>query len=416
MSATKQIEQGSGLAVVAGAWCRGEETVAALARETGFTVVEDRDLVAAATARSGLPESVIGRAFSPRISVFDKFSGEKEQALAWLRLALAELLERPGLLLYGRLAHLVPREITHLLKVCLIADLPFRAEQAGKAEQVSEKEALRRIAAADGELAYWTGTLLGQDDPWAAALYDLLLPMAATEVAEATALITRTLTRDAVRPGAASRQALADFRLAAQAGVELSRAGHEGAVTAAAGAVTVTINKKVLMFNRLQEELQAIVGALPGVATVRVEVAEDLRPAEIYRRHDVAKPSKVLLVDDEREFVQTLSERLIFRDVGAAVAYDGQSALEMLADEDPDVLVLDLKMPGIDGIEVLRRVKKIRPEVEVIILTGHGSEDDRQVCMELGAFAYLQKPVDIELLDQRLKEAHARVQQRRGRG
>jgi len=111
--------------------------------------------------------------------------------------------------------------------------------------------------------------------------------------------------------------------------------------------------------------------------------------------------------------VQTLSERLLFRNMGTAVAHDGQSALEMLVDDDPDVLVLDLKMPGIDGIEVLRRVKKIRPAVEVIILTGHGSEIDRKTCMDLGAFAYLQKPVDIDLLSGKLKEAHERVKNNR---
>ena len=72
-------------------------------------------------------------------------------------------------------------------------------------------------------------------------------------------------------------------------------------------------------------------------------------------------PSKVLLVDDERDFVQTLSERLIMRDMGSAVAYDGESALTMIADEEPEVMILDLKMPGIDGIEVLRQVKIDQP-------------------------------------------------------
>ncbi len=66
-------------------------------------------------------------------------------------------------------------------------------------------------------------------------------------------------------------------------------------------------------------------------------------------------------------------------------------------------------MPGIDGIGVLRQVKATRPEIEVIILTGHGSEDDRAVCMELGAFAYLHKPVDIDLLSQTLKAANDKI-------
>jgi DNA-binding NtrC family response regulator len=80
-------------------------------------------------------------------------------------------------------------------------------------------------------------------------------------------------------------------------------------------------------------------------------------------------------------------------------------------------MILDLKMPGIDGIEVLRRVKKTHPKIEVIILTGHGTEADREVCMKLGAFAYLQKPVDIDQLSATLRAANDKIRrQKEARG
>ncbi|MFN3306570.1 MAG: response regulator, partial [Candidatus Kapaibacteriota bacterium] len=84
---------------------------------------------------------------------------------------------------------------------------------------------------------------------------------------------------------------------------------------------------------------------------------------------ELEKPQKVLLVDDEIEFVDTLSERLENRKFKTAVAYSGEEAIESLTKDLPDVIILDLKMPGIDGIEVLRRVKREHPETEVIILT-----------------------------------------------
>lgn len=124
-------------------------------------------------------------------------------------------------------------------------------------------------------------------------------------------------------------------------------------------------------------------------------------------------PSRILLVDDEREFVQTLSERLLIRDMGSTIAYDGKSALEMAREDEPDVMILDLRMPGIDGIEVLRRIKETQPKIEVIIVTGHGSEEDRKTCMELGAFGYLQKPVDIDLLSETIKGANEKTKQAR---
>jgi DNA-binding NtrC family response regulator len=118
------------------------------------------------------------------------------------------------------------------------------------------------------------------------------------------------------------------------------------------------------------------------------------------------KEFKVLMVDDEEDFVTTMAERLEMRDVSPDVALTGEQALERVADDIPDVMVLDLKMPGIDGMEVLKRVRKAYPQVQVIILTGHGSEKDEAEARRLGAFAYLQKPVDMEKLVKTLRDAY----------
>ena len=115
---------------------------------------------------------------------------------------------------------------------------------------------------------------------------------------------------------------------------------------------------------------------------------------------------KVLLVDDEQKFVEALSERLQMRDLENETAYDGEEALSFVNDKEPDVMVLDLKMPGIDGMEVLRRVKKKFPAIRVIILTGHGTDRDEEESRRIGIFDYLNKPVDIELLVSRIKAAH----------
>ena len=106
----------------------------------------------------------------------------------------------------------------------------------------------------------------------------------------------------------------------------------------------------------------------------------------------------MLLVDDEQEFVESLSERLALRNLTAGVALDGEQALEAVKKDEPDVMVLDLRMPGIDGIEVLRRVRKDHPGVAVVVLTGHGTEEDEKEAIRLGASAYLKKPVDVDQL------------------
>lgn len=117
------------------------------------------------------------------------------------------------------------------------------------------------------------------------------------------------------------------------------------------------------------------------------------------------KNFKVLLVDDEQEFIETLSERLKMRDLDTKLALDGEQALEAVRDDEPDVMLLDLKMPGMDGMEVLRKVKKAFPGVQVVMLTGHGTDKDEEQARRLGAYAYLQKPVDLEHLVVTLRDA-----------
>lgn len=117
---------------------------------------------------------------------------------------------------------------------------------------------------------------------------------------------------------------------------------------------------------------------------------------------------KVLLVDDEEEFVKTLAERLEIRDLSSDTVYDGEGALSYVENQEPDVMVLDLKMPGIDGMDVLRKVKKAYPDIEVIMLTGHGTKKDEEEARRLGIFDYMEKPVDIDSLVKRMKDAFRR--------
>jgi CheY-like chemotaxis protein len=293
--------------------------------------------------------------------------------------------------------------------------MKFRKSVAMTEKDLSEKEATALIHKQDGDCAAWVQAHLESKDPWNPSLYDMVIPTDKTDVKKAVSTIRDYLEKDLLKPTEKSRKALADFLLSSAVGVALAKEGHDADVSAKDCSVTVTINKHVLMLSRLEEELKAIAAKVPGVKSVSTTVGKNFHKADIYRKFDFEAPSKVLLVDDEREFVQTLSERLLMRDMGSAVAYDGESALQLVNEDEPEVMILDLKMPGIDGIEVLRRVKTTRPEIEVIILTGHGSEDDRKVCMELGAFAYLHKPVDIAVLTETLQSANEKIKEKKRR-
>lgn len=114
---------------------------------------------------------------------------------------------------------------------------------------------------------------------------------------------------------------------------------------------------------------------------------------------------KLLLVDDEKDFVDALAERLQLRGFQVLTAIDGERALSIIDNDPPQVVILDIMMPGLSGLDVLKQIKDRVPEIPVILLTGLGSTTEGSDGMQMGAYDYLMKPLDIDTLIQKIKEA-----------
>jgi DNA-binding NtrC family response regulator len=117
---------------------------------------------------------------------------------------------------------------------------------------------------------------------------------------------------------------------------------------------------------------------------------------------------RVLLVDDEEQFAQTLAMRLDTRGYAVATAFNGDQALKHLKAKEADVVILDVLMPGLTGIDTLREMKKLRPLTEIIMLTGHATVETAIEGMKLGAFDYLMKPTEIDDLVEKIDKAYRR--------
>jgi len=117
---------------------------------------------------------------------------------------------------------------------------------------------------------------------------------------------------------------------------------------------------------------------------------------------------RVLVVDDEDDFRNTLIKRLETRKVPVTGAAGGDEALALLKEQDFDVVVLDVKMPGRDGIEILQEMKKLKPHIEIILLTGHASVESGIQGMRLGAFDYIIKPTPLDELLDKMQQAFDR--------
>ncbi|MGO9021476.1 MAG: response regulator [Syntrophobacteraceae bacterium] len=401
------------LNVFCGSYCGAEEVVRSVIEKTGYTHLDDAALAAAASKRFNIEESKIWNALRGKVSIFNKFTHEKERSLACLRQLVADSLKSDNFLLFGLCTLMVPRKISHVLNVCVIADTGYRSNLASRQERISTKDALKKIHKDDESLVLWVEYLLRQKDPWASSLYDIVIPMNKIAHDDAVRLICDHLKSSVLTVSQDSLKAVADFALASEVNLKLAMEGHDVSVSAKDGLVVMEINKHVMMLASLEEELKRLASTIPGVKGAETKVGPGYYQSDVYRKFDfdLPLPSKVLLVDDERDFVEALSERLQMRDYSSAVVYGGEEALSIVEEDEPEVMVLDLKMPGIDGLEVLRRVKEKHPNVEVIVLTGHGSEDVARLCAELGACAYLEKPVDIEKLTEAMQQAHRRIRE-----
>jgi len=115
--------------------------------------------------------------------------------------------------------------------------------------------------------------------------------------------------------------------------------------------------------------------------------------------------ASVLLVDDEEQFLQVLSERLTNRGLRVSSVTSGEEAVALVENKNFDAVVVDLAMPGIDGIETTKKIKEKRPDLEIIILTGHATVKAGIEAMKLGAEDFLEKPVDLNVLLERIGEA-----------
>ncbi len=123
----------------------------------------------------------------------------------------------------------------------------------------------------------------------------------------------------------------------------------------------------------------------------------------------------VLLVDDEKDFVESLAERLQIRDFKVTTAFSGDEAIKLVEENDFDVIVLDVKMPGKDGVETLKEIKNIEQLSQVIMLTGHATVKTAIEGMKNGAFDYLMKPTDTDELIEMINNAYQLVAEQRDR-
>ena len=388
-------------------YCNGREIAAKLAAETNFKLIKD-EVINKVSVKYDVHVEKLLEAINGSSSFFKMNEKERRKYIFLIKEAVANEIAENDSILLGFTSHLIPRDISHVLKICLTADIKFRIDNVMREKHLSENEARKLIKSLDKNLFNWTDFIY-KTNPWDVNLYDIIIPVHKKSIGEIITMLSVNLAKDVLEESAESKQKMEDFVLAAKVNAFLAKRGHDVDVVANKGRIMILLRKYYLRLEHYKNELIELVEDLDGIKKVEVKMGPSFNMNFMHIPVEFDVPQKTLLVDDEKEFVETLSERLKSRNIVSMIAYDGEEALNIIKTDKPEVMVLDLKMPGMGGLDVLKKVKDKYPAIEVIILTGHGSEQEKEEAQRLGAFEYLEKPVDINTLSQVMKNAYQKI-------
>jgi two-component system response regulator CpxR len=391
------------ISIFSASYCHGEEVAESVATRLGYELI-DKEFLEVVSEESDIALERLVRAMRGGTPILARSIQEQSLCIAHMRAAIAARAAGDNVVCHGFAGHLLPRDIEHIIRVCLVAGRDYRISRAMESRGLSQRAAVRAVTRSDEARKNWTEHLFNLG-PWDKRLYDIKIPMHSTSIEDATKLICENAQTDVIAATPESRKDMVDFAFAARVNVALVEKGQNVSVFSDDGNVTILVSEVGFKKEQLKTQLKEIAEGVPGVRNVEILPGTEAPKSR--------KTSGILLVDDEREFVQTLSERLQMRDLSTAIAYDGEQALTHVDDAEPEVMILDLRMPGIDGIEVLRKVKKDHPDVEVIVLTGHGTDQDKSLTKELGAFAFLEKPVEMDKLAKTVRDAYEKIAKER---
>ncbi len=229
----------SSIIIFSGAFCHGEELARRLTQALGLDLIVDQTVISEANKRFQTSEKTFHWALSGETSVFNRFTHEKERSIVSLKLVLADMLRKDNLLFTGFAGHLIPKEITHVLRVGLIAETKYRIQVANDEKGLGERDAVKVIRKEDEKAISWVNYLLHKD-PWDTALYDIIFPMDKKTVEDAVELILENVQKDVLKITPASKKAVEDFALTAEIEAALGREGTNVSVLAKEGHTVIT--------------------------------------------------------------------------------------------------------------------------------------------------------------------------------
>jgi len=239
--------------IFAGSYCHGEEITSKLVQRLGFQYMDDNHIIAETEKRYSVPVKKLYRSLYQGQSIFNSFTHERERNIAYLKMVFAESLMKENLVYNGFLGYVIPGVVSHVLKVCIIADIDYRVSEAVAKAGLSERDALKAIKKYDEERNTWSQYVF-ELSPWDASIYDIVIPVDKTTIDSAIGLIEENIKSDILQITPDSKRAMNDFILATKAGILLAEKGHDIEVSCHKEEITLIINKRVLRLEKKKKK------------------------------------------------------------------------------------------------------------------------------------------------------------------
>ncbi len=292
-----------------GIYSKAGNIIAKVAEKCGSRIITDNEIIDYTQKKFNIKLATLKKVIEDEPLAFNDFTHEREKCIAFMKKAISELASDEDVIFCGILGHLIPQQITHALRVLIIADKKNRIKQGVKATGLTENEVVGKIDAADKKAIVWTNRILNKK-AWDRSLYDIIIPTDKMGEQESIELIVRSLERQFFSEEERVKKELEDLDIIARVEIALSSLGKGLLVTSRNGCVVVTIDRKVMMLRMFQKKIIQSVEKIAGVNSVTTKIGRNFYKDTIVRNFEFETPLRLLLADDDKEFIQTISERL----------------------------------------------------------------------------------------------------------
>ncbi len=380
-----------------GSYSHGKEIAEKVAQRLGYQCIS-RDILIEASKEFNIPDIKLLNAIYDAPSVLDRLLFRKEKYIAYIQAAVLKHLRKDNIVYHGFAGHFFVKDIPHVLKVRIVADMEERIDTMMERNGVSRKESIKFIHKIDRQRQKWSQKLYGIDtsDP---SLYDLVIHIDTIKANTAVDIICHKVGLKRFQTTPESQKKIDDLCLAAEVKAQLIDLKPDIKVKAQEGSVLVRSKTSAAQKPKLEKEIRKVTEKISSITNLHIDTLPTASPIKDYLH------CEILIVDDEPIVCERLQAFLEGDGHRVETFVDPSEALHRLEKKEFDMVICDIRMGEIDGMQVLEKVLQKSRHTKVIMITGYATLELAREALTKGAFDFISKPFKAKEIRETIKRA-----------